>query len=132
MGRRLQGLERVEPEIVVQLPGQRLADARHGGEQGHGVRAAAQPVQHREAAGGDEVVDGAGQARADTREGLEPLQAVGLEHRGHRPIQPFDRLRGVAVRLYPVGIRALLLEQARDLPEPLRDLVVQVLGHDLP
>ncbi|HYL55603.1 MAG TPA: hypothetical protein VEU73_08525 [Gemmatimonadales bacterium] len=126
---RLELLERVDPEVVMQPAGEPLAHAGHRREERQRVTLPAQSLEHRQPPGRREVADRAGEARADPGEPFETERPLALENLGHGDRQPSQCLRRARIGVHPEGVCALLGQQTRDLFEPSGDLRVQSVSH---
>jgi hypothetical protein len=121
---RLQFLQRLDPQLVVEALGQDRADASDRGQQGDRVTLAPQPVQHRQPARGHELVDRARQALPDARQFFETFDSFGLDERRHRPRQMSQHQRGPPVGFDPVRVGFLLGQQARHFLQAACDLAI--------
>jgi hypothetical protein len=87
------------------------------GEQGHGIRRAAQTLKLIPPTGGEHLADGGGNALADSRHGLQrariPCLEVGKVHR-----QCLDARCSAPIGIDAECTRLLLLQKRRRFPKP--------------
>jgi len=139
VGGELQLFQRVNAETVMNAPRGPPPDARHAGESCSGLALAAQPLEHRQAAGRGELVDGARQALADTGQSHKAGDALLIEQLAHGLGRVADGAGGGPVGVDPIGVGLLIGEGLGDLIEPRGDMRVRDerprcsirLGHQL-
>jgi len=76
VGGRLEILERLNSEVVVQSQRQPLSDARHGRQNRHRIRGAAQSIEHRQAAARNQLANRSCDTRSHAWQLLEAVEAV--------------------------------------------------------
>ena len=124
MRRGFQLFQSVDPQVVMQPLGLNWSDSRNRLEKQHGIDFAAQVFEHRQTAGFDHAADGDRQPVAN---GRNPLQ-TSMPSRSYRSDtgsgKTRDRHRSVPIRVHAERIGALSFQQARQLVQPPRDLLV--------
>jgi hypothetical protein len=91
VGRDLQLVQIVDLQRIMDAVRQFGADAGHRAQQFERTRGAAQPVEHRAAAGQGELQDRARRRRADGRQGAQPRFTFGRGDCRRRPRQAAHR-----------------------------------------
>jgi hypothetical protein len=127
--RSLQIFERLDSEVVVELPRPRPSDAGNGEEQGHRVVLAAQPVEHGKPPVSKQLSDRTRDVLAYPGERLESGEAFLVEDLRHGPRESAQVRRRLMVGVHPETVRTLLREDARHFLEPSGDVLVQGDGH---
>ena len=121
MGGALERLETVDLEDVVDPAGQHSTDTRDRAEEPLGVERAPQPLEQAPSPGGEDLVYGGRDARADAGQTSKCLRAAAGDQRADVLRQPGDRVGGPEERAHAERIGLLPLEELSGLAQPGRD-----------
>ena len=124
MRRGFQLFQSVDPEVVMQPLGLNGSDSRNRLEKQDGIDFTAQVFEYRQTAGFDQTADGDRQPVANGGNSLQTCDAFALVQIGHWLGKTSDRHGSVPIGVHAERIGALSFQQARQLVQPPRDLLV--------
>jgi len=129
MGRHRELLQGRDMEVMVHPLGQDRPDPGDGGEQGHRIALATQPIQQRQPPGPNERLDRKRQPLANTGQLIEPAETAVLQDLLYRNLQVPDGLSPATIGAHPEWRGALLVEESGNLVESARDVVIGPQSH---
>src|SRR5688572_15348785 len=120
----LEILERLNAQVVVQSQRQPLSDARHRRQHRHGIRCAAQSIEHRQAAARNQLANRSRDARSHAWQLLEAVEAAPAKDDVQRVRPSPHGGCGAKIGVDPIGIGALVAQQPGGFLEARSDFAI--------